>query len=61
VQPVTLVDVLTLTWAAERIGVHVTTLQRAIQRGELDAQRVGHQLFVRPADVDRWAAARRQP
>jgi excisionase family DNA binding protein len=58
VSPITLTDVLTVAAAAAHVGKSATTVQRAIQRGELPAKRLGHQLFVKVADVDRWAAAR---
>jgi excisionase family DNA binding protein len=50
--------VLTVAGAAARHSMSATTVQRAIARGELPAVRVGAQLFVRPADADRWAASR---
>jgi excisionase family DNA binding protein len=59
VTPITLDGVLTVAGAAARVGKSATTVQRAIQRRELPAERLGGQLFVKPADVDRWAAARR--
>jgi excisionase family DNA binding protein len=58
VTPITLDGVLTVAMAAARAGCSATVVQRAIQRGELAATRVGNQLFIRPTDVDRWARSR---
>jgi excisionase family DNA binding protein len=58
VTPITLDGVVTVAVAAAQAGYSATTIQRAIQRGDLAATRVGHQLFVKAADVDRWTATR---
>jgi excisionase family DNA binding protein len=55
---ITLDGVLTVAGAAARHGMSSTTVQKAIARGELPAVRVGAQLFVKPADLDRWATSR---
>jgi excisionase family DNA binding protein len=56
--PITLDGVLTVAMAAAQAGCSATLVQRAIQRGDLAATRVGQQLFIKPADVDRWARLR---
>jgi excisionase family DNA binding protein len=58
VTPITLDGVLTVAMAAARAGCSATVVQRAIQRGEMAATRIGRQLFIRPAELDRWAATR---
>jgi excisionase family DNA binding protein len=57
--PITLDGVLTVAMAAAQAGCSATVVQRAIQAGQLPATRVGQQLFVKPADVDRWAGSRK--
>jgi excisionase family DNA binding protein len=59
VPPIILDGVDTVTVAAARHGCSDTTVRRAIQRGEIPAQRIGKHLFVRLADVDRWAESRK--
>jgi excisionase family DNA binding protein len=56
--PITLDGVLTVAMAAAQAGCSATLVQRAVQRGELPATRIGRQLFIRPADLDRWIATR---
>jgi excisionase family DNA binding protein len=58
IAPITLDGVLTVTGAAAQHGTSATTVQKAIGRGELPAERVGHQWFVKAADAERWAASR---
>jgi excisionase family DNA binding protein len=62
--PLKLGDVLTVAMAAAQSDCSATVVQKAIARGDLAATRVGQQLFIKPADVDRWARLRsngRQP
>lgn len=56
--PITLDGVLTVTGTAARHSTSATTIVKAIGRGELPAERVGHQWLVKAADADRWAASR---
>jgi len=56
--PITLTGVLTVTGTAARHSTSATTVQKAIGRGELPAERVGHQWLVKATDSDRWAASR---
>ena len=56
--PITLDGVLTVAMAAAQAGCSATVVQRAIQRGELAATRIGHQLFIDAAELNRWAATR---
>ncbi len=42
--------------AAERLGVHVATIQKLARRGELKAHRAGRCLRFRPEDLDAYAA-----
>jgi len=58
ITPITLDGVLTVTATAALHGTSSTTVQKAIGRGELPAERVGHQWLVKAADADRWAASR---
>jgi excisionase family DNA binding protein len=58
VTPITLDGVLTVAMAAARAGCSATVVQRAIQRGQLAATRIGHQLFIEAAELDRWVAGR---
>lgn len=56
--PITLDGVLTVAMVAAQAGCSATIVQRAIQRGELAATRVGNQLFIQATDADRWIATR---
>ena len=56
--PITLDGVLTVAMAAARAGCSATVVQRAIQAGQLPARRIGRQLFIQAAQLDRWAASR---
>jgi excisionase family DNA binding protein len=38
--------------AAEVLGLHPATVQRAIKRGELPATRVGRKWRIRPSDLE---------
>ena len=56
--PITIHAALTVAMAAARAGCSATVVQRAIQRGDLAATRIGHQLFIEAVELDRWAATR---
>jgi excisionase family DNA binding protein len=58
VTPITLDGVLTVAMAAARAGCSATVVQRAIQRGEMAATRIGHQLFIDAGGVEGWAGTR---
>jgi excisionase family DNA binding protein len=58
VTPITLDGVLTVAMAAARAGCSATVVQRAIQRGEMAATRIGHQLFIDAVELDRWAGTK---
>ena len=47
--------------AAKRSGVSVRTIQRAIQRGELTAQRQDRKCWIRLADLEHWRARHAPP
>jgi len=47
-------DMLTVTQAAERLGLHRTTLLRQITRGILHAKRLGSVWVVSAAEVERY-------
>ena len=47
---------ITLTEAAERLGVHYMTAYRYVRTGRLPAQKVGREWQVDPADVERLRA-----
>jgi DNA binding domain, excisionase family len=51
----------TLEQLAQELGVSVRTLQRAIERGDLPARRLGRRKFVRGADVLDGLPEVRQP
>lgn len=51
---------ITVTEAGFLADVSGETIRRAIRRGELQAtRRIGVNVLVRRADIERWAAARR--
>jgi excisionase family DNA binding protein len=50
--------VVTVTVAAAKHGCSDTTIRRAIAAGDIPARMVGKVLFIRMADVDRWARSR---
>lgn len=50
----TIDDFLTVPEAAERKGVGLTTLYRAVQRNELPVLRMAGLLFILPADIDAY-------
>jgi excisionase family DNA binding protein len=54
VTPITLDGVLTVAMAAARAGCSATVVQRAIQRGEMAATRIGHQLFIDAGGREGW-------
>ena len=56
--PITIQAALTVAMAAAQAGCSATVIQRAIQRGEMTATRIGHQLFIEAAELDRWATTR---
>jgi excisionase family DNA binding protein len=45
--------------AAHRLGLPLATVQRLLQRGVLESQRVGRQQFVKVESVETWAVHRR--
>lgn len=45
---------LSVAQVAERRGVCVETVRRAIRSGQLPAVRIGSRLRIDPADLDRW-------
>ena len=50
-------DVLTVTQAAERLGVHRTTLLHQIRNGALNAKKLGHQWIITAAEIERYRHA----
>ena len=44
--------------AAQRKGVSYYTVSRAIRSGRLPSRRLGHQVFITPADLDAWQPKR---
>lgn len=40
--------------AAQKLGFHVNHIRRMIRRGDLEAQRVGHMLFVSLASIEKY-------
>lgn len=53
------VEVLTLTEAAERLGVKRNTLVQQVQKGALDATLSGHVYLVTADEVERYRAEHR--
>ena len=47
-------DILTVTQAAARLGLHRDTLLRQIQRGRLHATRLGSIYVITAAEVERY-------
>ncbi len=47
-------DMLTVTQAAEKLGLHRDTLLRQIQRGSLHAKRLGSIWVIAAAEVERY-------
>jgi excisionase family DNA binding protein len=47
-------DILTVTQAAARLGLHRDTLLRQIQRGSLHATRLGSIYVITAAEVERY-------
>ncbi len=45
--------------AAHRLGLPLATVQRLVQRGVLESQRVGRQQCVKVDAVENWAVHRR--
>lgn len=39
---------------AEALGIHINTLDRLVQRGELKATHIGRAVRFRPADVNEY-------
>lgn len=52
---------LTVTKAAEQLGVHPSAVRQAIAAGRIEAKKMGHIHFLRPADVEAFKPARRGP
>lgn len=52
---------ITVTEAAERLGVHPSAVRQAIQSGRLDAVKRGHQHLIRPSALESFKLARRGP
>lgn len=42
--------------AAQRVGVHVETVRRAVRSGALPARRAGRAVRIHADDLDRWLA-----
>ena len=51
-------ELLSLSEAAKRYGVPITTLRGAIQHGHIEAKKIGHQWVVAPDDIERFLANR---
>ena len=51
-------ELLSVTEAAERIGITRSAVQQAIQSGRLPAQRIGNRFVIRLADVVAYEVAR---
>lgn len=48
-----MLETLTISDAAKSLQVATKTVRRLIERGELRAYKVGHQVRIRPADLER--------
>lgn len=48
---------LRISEVAERLNVHTATVRRLIERGELQAVRIGKNIRVQPADLDAYIQA----
>ncbi len=47
-------ELLTMTQAAERLGMHRTAVHKAVHQGRLPAQRVGSTWIVKLEDVEEY-------
>lgn len=45
-------EVLSVEQAAERLGVHVSTIRRAVKNRTLPTQRIGRAIRIKAADLD---------
>ena len=48
---------LRISEVAARLNVHVATVRRLIERGELQAVKIGKNIRVQPADLDAYIQA----